>query len=245
MKAFAHPQTIDAMTDRILGTLHTVLRGRAVPCRHLDGRPGGLSGIAKQAVTGAVHITTQGMEGDEQGDLRVHGGPDKAIHHYALEHYADWRGELGELPVLAAPPAFGENFSTTGLREQDLCMGDQVRVGSCLLEVSQSRQPCWKLNARFGVADMALRVQQSGRTGWYYRVLQEGRVQAGDVLYLVARPHPEWPLARVIRLLYTHVLDANGLRELARLRLPASWQKLVQRRLESHSVENWDRRILG
>lgn len=233
------------MTGDILGTLHTVLRGPARPYRHLDGRDGGLSAIAKQAVAGPVAIAALGLAGDEQGDLRVHGGVDKAVHQYALEHYAAWRAELGALPVLAQPPAFGENFSSTGVTEETLCLGDQVRVGTCLLQVSQSRQPCWKLNVRLGVADMALRVQRSGRTGWYYRVLEPGEAQAGDLLRLVARPHPEWPLARVIHLLYTDVLNQEGLRELARLRLPASWEKLVRRRLESHAVENWERRVIG
>lgn len=233
------------MSEPVLGTLHTVLRGRAQPCHHLDGRPGGMSAIAKQAVAGPVPVAALGLADDEQGDLRVHGGPDKAVHHYALEHYAAWRTELGALPVLGAPPAFGENFSTTGVTESGICMGDQVRAGTCLLEVSQSRQPCWKLNVRFGVADMALRVQRSGRTGWYYRVLEPGEVRAGDALRLVARPHPEWPLSRVIRLLYTDVLDEAGLRALSRLRLPASWDKLVQRRLERQAVENWDRRTVG
>ena len=233
------------MTGQILATVHTVLRGPARPYRRLDGRDGGMSGIAKQAVAGPVAIGALGLAGDEQGDPRVHGGVDKAVHHYALEHYAAWREELGHLPVLAEPPAFGENFSTTGVTETSLCLGDRVRVGSCLLEVSQSRQPCWKLNARFGVADMALRVQRSGRTGWYYRVLEPGEVRAGDMLRLAGRPHPEWPLSRVTHLLYTDVLNLHDLRELSRLHLPASWEKLVHRRLESHTVENWERRTIG
>ncbi len=239
------PSPVETMPDQILGTIHAVLHGRAQPYRHTDGRPGGLSAIAKQAVSGLVRATALGLEGDEQGDPRVHGGPDKAIHHYAREHYEAWRAELGELPVLAAPPAFGENFSSTGVTESDICLGDQVRAGTCLLEVSQSRQPCWKLNVRFGVADMALRVQRSGRTGWYYRVLEPGTVQAGDELQLMARPHPEWPLSRVIHLLYTDVLNLADLRALSKLPLPASWEKLVGRRLDSHSLENWDRRTLG
>lgn len=233
------------MPGTTLATIRTVLRGPARPCRRLDGRDGGQSAIAKEPVSGPIHIGVQGLAGDEQGDLRVHGGPDKAVHQYAFEHYAAWRDELGERPVLAAPPAFGENFSTTGVTESGLCLGDQVRAGTCLLEVSQSRQPCWKLNARFGIADMALRVQQSARTGWYYRVLEPGEVQAGDVLTLINRPHPEWPLTRVIRLLYTDTLDEAGLRALLHLRLPDSWVRLVQRRLQNRTVENWDRRIIG
>lgn len=228
-----------------LGHIHAVLRARAVPCLHLDGRPGGLSAIAKQAVAQPVQIGELGLEGDEQGNPRVHGGPEKAVHHYALEHYAAWRGELGALPVLDAPGAFGENLATTGVTEATLCWGDRVRIGSVLLEVSQSRQPCWKLNTRFGVVDMAARVQKTGRTGWYYRVLEAGQVQAGETLWLVERPHPDWPLSRVIEVLYQRTLDPQLLRALARLRLPTSWQTLVQHRLEHHAVEDWNRRITG
>lgn len=225
-----------------LGTAVAVLRGRAVPYT----RPGSRSAIAKTPVRGPVHVGPLGLEGDEQGDPKVHGGPDKAVHQYAQEHYVPWRTELGALPVLAAPGAFGENIASTGMTEHSLCLGDQVRVGSSvLLEVSQSRQPCWKLNDRFGVPTMARRVQDSGRTGWYYRVLQPGHLQAGDALVLVARPWPEWTLARIIDVLYHQPFDAAVLQALAALPLPPSWQRMVQGRLERAAVENWKARLDG
>lgn len=229
----------------VLGQVRAVLRGIAVPYARPDGRPGGLSAIAKQPVQASVAIGPLGLADDEQGDPRLHGGPDKAVHHYALEHYADWRGELGALPVLEAPGAFGENLASTGVTEATLCWGDRVRIGTALLEVSQSRQPCWKLNTRFGVRDMAMRLQRSGRTGWYYRVLEPGSVQAGDAIALVERPHAHWPLARVIDVLYHRMLDAALLRELAALPLPPSWQRLVQGRLERGAVEDWRPRTEG
>jgi MOSC domain-containing protein YiiM len=175
----------------------------------------------------------------------VHGGPDKAIHHYAFDHYAAWRGELGPLPLLQAPGAFGENLSTRGLDETGVCLGDRFRLGSALLEVSQGRQPCWKLNDRFGVPDMALRVQDSGRSGWYYRVLRPGHATAGDALALVERPHPDWPLQRLAMLLYRRVLEAGPLEAALRLPLVPSWRKLIERRLDSRRVEDWTRRIEG
>ena len=225
-----------------LGTAVAVLRGRAVPYT----RPGSRSAIAKTPVRGPVHVGPLGLEGDEQGDPKVHGGPDKAVHQYAQEHYVPWRTELGALPVLAAPGAFGENIASTGMTEHSLCLGDQVRVGSSvLLEVSQSRQPCWKLNDRFGVPTMARRMQDSGRTGWYYRVLQPGHLQAGDALVLVARPWPEWTLARIIDVLYHQPFDAAVLQALAALPLPPSWQRMVQGRLERAAVENWKARLDG
>ena len=224
-----------------LGQVAAVLRGRAVPYT----RPGSRSGIAKTPVTGPVAVGTLGLQGDEQGDPRVHGGPDKAVHQYAQEPYPLWRAELGPLPVLATPGAFGENLASTGVTEQHLCLGDQVRVGSVLLEVSQSRQPCWKLNDRFGVPDMARRVQQSGRTGWYYRVLQAGTLQAGDALTLVARPWPQWPLARVIDVLYHQPFDAAVLQALAALPLTPSWRRLVESRLARGGIEDWAPRLEG
>lgn len=225
-----------------LGTVVAVLCGRAVPYT----RPGSRSAIAKTPVAGPVAVSVLGLDGDEQGDPRVHGGPDKAIHQYAQEHYAPWRAELGALPVLDALGAFGENIASTGMTEHTLCLGDQVRVGSnVLLEVSQSRQPCWKLNDRFGLPDMARRVQDTGRTGWYYRVLQPGSVQAGDALVLVARPFPEWPLARIVDVLYHQPFDAAVLQALARLALTPSWQRLVQGRLARAEAEDWQARLDG
>src|SRR5690606_16433169 len=117
-----------------------------------------MSAIDKRPLEGAVRIDELGVAGDEQGDTRVHGGVDKAVHHYPFEHYATWRAELGELPALASPGAFGENISTRGLDEATVCLGDRFALGTAVLEVSQGRQPCWKLNDRFGVKDMARRV---------------------------------------------------------------------------------------
>lgn len=231
------------MTPVLLGQVVAVLRGAAVP---FGDRPDVRSAIAKQAVVGPVSVDAAGLQGDEQGDTRIHGGPDKAVHQYPLDHYALWRSELGDLPVLDSPGAFGENIASTGMAEADLCWGDQVRMGSVLFEVAQTRQPCWKLNTRFGQRDMALSLQRTGRTGWYYRVLEAGTLQAGDAITLVARPHAHWPLSRVIEVLYHRTLDANLLRALAALpQLPPSWQKLVARRLEQGEVEDWDRRTQG
>jgi MOSC domain-containing protein YiiM len=224
-----------------LGRVAAVLRGRAVPYT----RAGTRSAIAKRAVAGPVAVTAEGLEGDEQGDRRVHGGPDKAVHHYAHDHYAAWRTELGDLPVLETPGAFGENLSTEGITEADVCLGDRLRIGDVVLEVTQSRQPCWKLNDRFGLPDMARRVQRTGRTGWYYRVIVSGAVQTGDAVLLAARPHPAWPLRRLIETLYHQTLDAAVLREMLGLPLPASWRKLVEGRIARQAVEDWSARIDG
>lgn len=224
-----------------LAVVTAVLSGRAVDFT----RPGSRSAIAKTPRQGAVQVGPLGLDGDEQGDLRVHGGPDKAVHHYPFDHYAGWRGELGDHPLLRQPGAFGENISTTGVGEADLCLGDRLRLGDALVEVSQSRQPCWKLSDRFAVADMARRVQDSGRTGWYYRVLEPGQVRAGDALRLVERPHPQWSLARLIELLYRRTLERETLEQVLRLPLVPSWRTLFERRLAQGKTESWDKRLTG
>ncbi|WP_375547260.1 MOSC domain-containing protein [Pseudomonas auratipiscis] len=221
--------------------LDTVLTGKAVAFT----RPGSCSAIAKQARSGELAVTELGLAGDEQGDLRVHGGKDKAIHHYPREHYATWAAELGEHPLLQAAGAFGENLSTYGWTEQTVCLGDRVRVGSAVLEVSQGRMPCWKLNDRFGVKDMSLRVQQSGRTGWYYRVLEEGVLAAGDTLQVIERLHPHWSVARLSSVLFDKQVDADVIRQCLALPLAPSWRRTLDRRLERAEVEDWAPRLQG
>lgn len=215
--------------------LDALLTGRAQPFT----RPGSRSGIAKAPRQEALAVTTLGLAADEQGDLRVHGGVEKAIHHYPREHYAAWLVELGEHPLLTQPGAFGENFSTTGWTEDDVCLGDLIRAGSALLQVSQGRMPCWKLSDRFGVANLALRVQQSGRTGWYYRVRQEGVVGVGDRLQVVERIHADWPLSRLSTVLFDKRVEPELLRECLALPLVPSWRRILERRLEKAEVEDW------
>ncbi|AUY31741.1 MOSC domain-containing protein [Pseudomonas soli] len=221
--------------------LDSLLTGSARPFT----RPGSLSAIDKQPRQGPLQVTLLGIVGDEQGDLRVHGGVEKAIHHYPRDHYPDWVAELGEHPLLTRPGAFGENFSSSGWRETDVCLGDRIRVGTVLLEVSQGRMPCWKLNDRFDVAQMALRVQQSGRTGWYYRVLEEGEVQAGDALQLVERPYGQWSVARLSAVLFDKQLEPGLLRECLELPLVPNWRRTLEKRLEQRQVEDWTSRLQG
>lgn len=218
-----------------------VLIGRAVAFT----RAGSVSAIAKTPVSGPQRVTRLGITDDEQGDLRVHGGPDKAIHHYPRDHYRPWQDDIGLHPLLEHPGAFGENVSTTGMLEHDVCLGDRYRMGTALVEVSQSRQPCWKLSDHFAIPDMARRVQDTGRTGWYYRVIEEGDVQQGDALLLADRPHPAWPLSRFIALLYERAIDPGVLHDVLELPLVPSWRVLFQRRLERGAVEDWSKRLTG
>lgn len=195
------------MTSRIL----SINCGKAVPFRGDEA-----SAIAKASMAGRVRIARLGLAGDEQADLTVHGGVDKAIHHYPHDHYGWWRETLGDAAPLEAPGAFGENVSTQGLTEDEVCIGDRWRLGTALVEVSQGRQPCWKLDHRFGGASVMARVVKSRRSGWYYRVIEEGEVTAGDSLELVDRPFVGWSVARVFGLLIAgdHKRDREGLEAL-------------------------------
>jgi MOSC domain-containing protein YiiM len=178
-------------------TIAAVLTGKAVPF----GPAGEPSAMAKSPVTAPQKLGYLGFEEDEQGDLSVHGGPDKAVHHYPRDHYAWWDGRLDGHELLRAAGAFGENISTMGVVEDDVCIGDRYRIGSALVEISQGRQPCWKLNHHFGRADILRSIVETRRGGWYYRVIEPGEVSAGDAMTLVARTQPEWSVARTFALL--------------------------------------------
>lgn len=181
------------------------------------------SAIAKTPVNGALRVGPLGIDGDEQADLTVHGGVDKAIHHYPRDHYHWWAGELGDHVLLGAPGAFGENISTEGLIESEARIGDRYRLGSALVEISQGRQPCWKLGHRFGIATVPATVVTTRRSGWYYRVIEEGTVATGDTLALVERPLPDWSVERVFHLL----IGGAGKREPEALRALAAMDSLA------------------
>lgn len=197
-----------------------VLTGKVAPFRAED-EP---SAIAKQAANGPVAIGPHGLAGDEQADRVHHGGADKALHHYPADHYPHWQTELGAHPLLNAPGAFGENLSTLGLSEGAVCIGDRFRLGTALVEVSQGRQPCWKLDHRFARSGMVAMVIRTHRAGWYYRVIEPGVVGAGDMMELISRPLPEWSVARCIDLL----LAGAGKREPQALRTLAAMEALAE-----------------
>lgn len=215
------------MDDAALFAIEALLTGRAQ-----DFARGETSAIAKVPVAGPRAVRWLGIDGDEQADLSVHGGPEKAIHHYPQDHYPFWREAIGAIAVLETAGAFGENISTRGLTEDTACIGDRYRLGSALVEIAQGRQPCWKQAQRLGSNAVIATMVQSRRCGWYYRVIEEGQVGSGDTLALVDRPHPEWSVARVIGLLIAgegrH--DPSGVSALARLDVLAdNWRARAAR----------------
>lgn len=209
------------------------------------GPKGKPSGIAKHPVDGPRLAHANGLEGDHQADLKNHGGLDKAIHHYSRDHYTYWLEQLPHRPnILQAAGAFGENISTRGITEADVCIGDIFEVGNAILEVSQARQPCWKLNARFEHKSMAMAVQTTRFSGWYYRVLREGEIGRGDSLALQERPHEDWPLTRLMSIIYDKSKDHADLSAMADLEvLASSWRSLARKRLDTNLVEDWNSRL--
>lgn len=204
--------------------------GKARPFRGPDEQ----SAIAKQPVAGCVRVHRLGLAGDEQADLTAHGGPDKAIHHYPHDHYPFWRQAIGEHPLLEGFGAFGENIATERLTEETVCIGDRWRLGTALVEVSQGRQPCWKLDHRFGGIAVNAAMVKARRAGWYYRVLEEGEVAAGDTIRLLDRPHPEWTVGRTFGLLVAgdHKRDRESLEALGALDVLAGpWKARCQKLL--------------
>jgi MOSC domain-containing protein YiiM len=203
-----------------------------------------MSAIGKMPRTGKVAIGPVGLQGDVQVTPVIHGGPEKAVLHYGAHHYADWARELPERAHLMQPGGFGENLVSHGLDESNVCIGDSIRVGGAVLQVAQPRQPCFKLSHRFREASMTQRAQETGRTGWFYRVLEPGEVEAGDTIEIIDRPQPEWTVRRVQHYLYVEPMDVAAARTLAGMaQLAEETRDVFRQRLDSGVLESWTLRM--
>ena len=185
-----------------------------------------LTGICKQPVTGPLILRKSGFENDGVGDLKHHGGSDKAVCVYSLDHYPYWEDVLGiKLPAAA----FGENLTVSDLNEDDICIGDIFLLGTACVQVSQPRQPCATLAARYGRNDMVKLVAESGHTGFYFRVLEEGVVKKGAELIFKERDARSVSVAFANRVYHHDRNNCEGIeRVLAVPALSASWQKSFQ-----------------
>ena len=202
------------------------------------------TGFWKTPVAGPVWLGAANLQGDGQADLVNHGGAHKAVCVYSAVHYPAWRQTLS-LPEMRWG-AFGENFTVAELTEADVCIGDVWAVGDAVVQVSQPRQPCWKLARRWGIKDLALQVQQTGRTGWYFRVLVEGKVGVGQRLRLVERTATDWTVAAANRVMHhdKHDLDAAG--QLAAVpTLSPNWQATLNKRVDKQTKVNESLRLDG
>lgn len=187
------------------------------------------SGIFKVGTSGSLRLEKTGLEGDSQGDLKNHGGPDKAVCVYPLEHYPHWNNLFARV---LEPGAFGENFSTNGLLERTVCIGDVYRVGSSIVQVSQPRQPCSKLAAKHGFPKLASWAQETGMTGFYFRCVESGGVAAGDSIALIERPAPAVSVAEANRVMHCDRHDIAGIeRLLTVVELSSSWRRTLEKRL--------------
>ena len=179
------------------------------------------TGFFKERITGSVYLGKTNLVGDGQADLNLHGGVEKAVLAYAATHYPKWQQELHLLDFPYG--AFGENFTVAHQSEEDVCIGDIYRIGEAQVQVSQPREPCWKLARRWRMKDLPKRAIANGRLGWYFRVLTEGVVESGLPLILVDRPLPEWSVARVNNAFYGYRQDSSELASCPLL--SASWRR--------------------
>jgi MOSC domain-containing protein YiiM len=192
------------------------------------------TGIFKAPVDGPVTLRLLNLDGDRQADLTVHGGKTKAVYAYPFEHYEFWRNELPDMELPYG--MFGENFTTSGLFEDAVHIGDRFRVGTAEMMVTEPRMPCYKLGLKFGRSDIIKRFLQSRRSGFYFAVLQEGEVKAGDSIELLSENQQGVTIADIVRL---YAFDKGNLdllqRAVAVEELPLSWREYFQKQLERYS----------
>jgi MOSC domain-containing protein YiiM len=197
-----------------------------LPASYPDGPRGKpwRTAFFKQPIQGPVRVQATGLEGDGQADSSVHGGVDKAVLAYSADHYPLWRGELAIDELHHG--GFGENLTIRSLCEQTVCLGDIWRAGNVRFQISQPRQPCWKLARRWNIRRLPKLVIESGRSGWYLRVLETGTIDTGEVFSLVDRPHPDWPVARASKILHHRTGTRAELMALMAIReLAAAWKE--------------------
>lgn len=176
------------------------------------------SGIQKAPLTGAVAIGERGIASDEQVNRTYHGYPAMALHHFPYENYAWLVHHFGPMPRLSGPGSMGENISTTGMTEHDVCIGDRFRIGTALIEVSQPRQPCSTIEQHLVAKGVVKAMVAAARSGWFYRVIEPGEAQAGEMLERVERGHTGWSVARAFLATYGSARAPDGeLNELSAL----------------------------
>jgi MOSC domain-containing protein YiiM len=202
-----------------------------LPREVLTGKDIVTTGIFKEPVEGTVKLRKLNLDGDKQADLTVHGGEDKAVYAYPKEHYDYWQREL---PNMALPwGMFGENFTTEGLIEDAVNIGDSFSIGSAEVVATQPRLPCYKLGVKFGRMDIVRRFLASGRPGIYFKVLQEGEVEAGDSIDLISKDENNITVKDIVRLYVKDTKDIESMQRAIRVRdLPIGWRHHFRQQIE-------------
>lgn len=203
------------------------------------------SAIEKFQVDGELMLTSGGLDGDSQAEKTIHGGVDRALCQYPREHYAEWRREFPEQAEFFSAPAFGENLSTEGMTERNVFIGDIYRWGEALIQVTQPRSPCYKLNYHSGISDLSQLMQDSGRVGWLYRVITGGTVSADAPLELASRLSDVSVYDAAAIAWHLPFDDDEYYRLLSAAGLAVSWTKTMQKRRISGKIEDFSRRLFG
>ncbi|RMF94253.1 MAG: MOSC domain-containing protein [Candidatus Schekmanbacteria bacterium] len=202
------------------------------------------SGYIKKPVEGRIRVSVTGLEGDEQADIRNHGGPDKAVLVYPESHYQKWQEEL-HIEKLDYG-SFGENITISNLTEEDVCIGDVFEIGDVKLQISQPRQPCWKISKILKKDGLDKRVQETGHTGWYLRVLQEGEIESDNEFKLIGRLFPQWTVLKALRIMENAKNNPKVAGELAScLLLSESWKKTLRSFADGKNSQSKDDRFKG
>lgn len=202
------------------------------------------SAIFKEPVEGSVWVGKTGLAGDGVFDAEHHGGPEKAVFAYASEHYVDWQKEMDNSHI--GPGAMGENFLMKNGTEDLISIGDVYQIGGAVVQVSQPRQPCWKPARRFKIKTLALLIQNTGRTGWYFRVLKEGFVEAGQSFTLLERPYPQWTIQKCNEIIHARKPNFEEMRELAQCELLApGLRTTLGERIKKREIPDITKRVYG
>jgi len=205
------------------------------------GDRGQLSAYLKHKVEGRIFLDRDGLSSDDQADKKHHGGVDKALFQYCSDHYEFWRQQR---PALASYfnriGAFGENLSADKLNEENVCIGDRFKIANAIVEVSQGRQPCWKLGHYFNDPSMVKAVVDTAKGGWYYRVIERDYIAPGQLIELIDRPHPLMTVKKVFEVLVARKKDDESLKQLNEIsELSESWRTRAKQMYRRRSNANW------
>ena len=219
---------MNASSYFVAGRIAAVHVGKIAPLGEAKVR----SGYAKHSVAHPVRAAETGLSGDEQADLTVHGGPEKAVYAYPLSRYPVWAAAFPELADRFVAGSMGENLPVEGVDEDAINIGDRIRAGGALLQVTQPRQPCFKLGLAFGEPLLMRAMIRTGHCGWYYRVLEPGAIGAGDAHKVVERPNPDWSVARFAAVIAARAMGSELLAEMLAMEgLASNWQVKALRQL--------------
>ncbi len=220
-----------------------------VYCGQIAQKYGLETAMDKYPVDNDLYLSAEGLSGDDYADKEHHGGPDRAIHQYPAEHYAYWKEKYGSSfveKINENVAGMGENLSSLGMTEDMVYLGDRYQWGEAVIEVSQPRSPCFKLNKRWGIEEFSVDIQAISRCGWLYRVIKPGKVSVSEPLELITRVDNAMSIKAVCDIYFGDPLNTEKLRLLkGQTTLAKSWLNNVEDRLATNQIENWSFRLFN